>query len=129
VIRNIENRLRKLELKMELHERQSCRAVGWVTEHLPTERIQNLAANERVVVDWFRDCGGFVPGRQRISTDPADQGRHCEEGGYLLDVIQELHQTCSYRERSGSCSYCEGTPVAEDAPQEPLRDSCFGSID
>ena len=37
--------------------------------------------------------------------------------GYLVDVIPELHQACSYREQPGSCATCQGTSVADCQPQ------------
>jgi hypothetical protein len=111
-MRDIENRLRKLESKRQ-YNRQTDVGLAMVMHGLPLKRTQNLGEGERVVIDWYRDFGGYVEGRERISNDPADLGRSCRNGSYLLDVIQELHQTCSHREGTGCCSICNGTPVAE----------------
>jgi hypothetical protein len=109
----IENRLRKLESRLKPSEPSVRMAV--VMHPLPGKRKGNLVAGERVVVDWYRDYGGLIEGRERISTDPTDRGRVCKRGSYLLDVIQELHQTCGHLARTACCSVCQGTPVAETA--------------
>jgi hypothetical protein len=114
-MRGIENRLRKLESKRQAKQQPDV-GLAMVMHGLPLKRTQNLADGERVVIDWYRDFGGWVEGRERISSDPADRGHACKNGGYLIDVIQELHQTCSHRERSGSCRTCRGTLVAECRP-------------
>jgi hypothetical protein len=113
-MRDIENRLRKLESKLKPSERPPVRMAA-VMHALPGKRKRNLAAGERIVVDWYRDFGGVIEGRERISTDLADRGRVCKRGSYLLDVIRELHQTCAHRERTGCCRVCQGTPMAETA--------------
>ena len=85
----------------------------WNMHPLPKERIEKLAANERVVNDWYRDvAGGIVWSRERITTDPDDCGRRCEPGGYLIDVLQEIHRDCWHRTK-GVCRACTGTPIAE----------------
>jgi hypothetical protein len=117
-MRNIEIRLRKLEAKLNPPEKPVVIGLAVVANALPRERKKNLAPGERVVIDWYRNVNGVSWGRERISTDPADEGRHCRRGGCLFDVIQELHQACSYRVQAGSCSTCGGTPVAECSPQE-----------
>jgi len=118
---NIENRLRKLESKVKPSERPPVR-MAVVMHPLPGKRKRNLVAGERVVVDWYRDFGGVIEGRERISTDLADRGRVCKRSSYLLDVIREFHQTCGHRARTGCCRVCQGTPVAETA-----RLPCQGS--
>ena len=35
-----------------------------------------------------------------------------EPEGYLPDVIERMHKNCYWRERSGSCNICSGTPFA-----------------
>jgi hypothetical protein len=120
-MRNIENRLRKMESRLNT-EPSVCTGLAMVRHGLPRERTKNLAMGERVVVDWFREIGGTLWGRERISSDPADQGRVCKKGGYLLDVIQEVHGGCRFREHIGACQTCEGTPVAEGRPQQPLSE-------
>jgi hypothetical protein len=72
-----------------------------------------LAPGERIVHDWFRDCGSTVWARERVSTDKADEGRRCPRGGYLLDVLEAFHQGCPWRERTGVCQMCQGTPVED----------------
>jgi hypothetical protein len=112
----IENRLRKLESRLKPSEQPSVR-MAVVMHPLPGKRKRNLASGERVVVDWYRDFGGVIEGRERICTDQVDRGRVCKRGGFLIDVIQELHQTCGHRERTGSCRVCHGTPIADTAHQ------------
>ena len=115
---NIERRLRKVEAKRHPAEKPAVSELATVARTLPRARKQNLAPGERVVIDWYRHSNGVFWGRERISTDPADQGRHCNRGGYLVEVIQELHQACAGRALDGSCHKCKGTPVAECKPQK-----------
>lgn len=42
------------------------------------EPCKSLAPGERIVIDWYSDVDGFVLARERITTDPADDGRRCE---------------------------------------------------
>src|SRR5437867_4025131 len=88
----------------------------WSMRPLPKERTANLPANERVVHDWYRDVRGIVWTRERITTDPDDHGRKCEPGGYLADVLQQIHRDCEYRSE-GSCRACAGTPLSEPPPK------------
>jgi hypothetical protein len=55
------------------------------------EQEGELAPGERVVEDWFRDCGPIVWARERVTTETEDQGRRCTAGGYLLDVLENSH--------------------------------------
>src|SRR5438045_9205815 len=112
-MRSVEKRLWKLESKRSQSERPAIEGLATVAHVLPRERKENLAAGERVVIDWFRIISGVIWGRERLSHDPADRGHCCEPNGYLVDVIQELHQACSYRDQPGSCATCQGTPVAD----------------
>ena len=114
----IERRLRKLEAKRNPPVKRVVSGLASVAHALPWARKQNLAPGERVVVDWYRHSNGVFWGRERISFDPADPGRHCNRGGYLVEVIQELHQTCPDRKLEGSCHKCRGTAVAESEPQK-----------
>jgi hypothetical protein len=84
----------------------------WNMYPLPKGEIEQLAPNERVVNDWYRDLGGIVWSRERITTDPDDCGRRCEPDGYLIDALQEIHRDCWYRTQ-GVCRSCAGTPIAE----------------
>jgi hypothetical protein len=115
---NIERRLRILEEKRNPPEELVVSGLALATHKVPWKRMQSLAAGERMVVDWYRHSGALSRGRERITTDPADKGRHCKRGGYLVDVIQELHQVCRNRELEGSCFDCRGTPVAESRPSQ-----------
>jgi hypothetical protein len=82
------------------------------------EQEGELAPGERVVEDWFRDCGPIVWARQRVSTETEDGGRRCMPGGYLLDVLEKIHEHCPWRIRTGVCQMCQGTPVGEEACKE-----------
>jgi hypothetical protein len=92
------------------------------------ERRKSMQPDERIVVDWYRNYIGVTEGRNRITTDPADQGRKCTVGGYLLDVIEEIHQSCSHREQPGYCRICKDTPVAEKKVSDSPISSEDGSI-
>ena len=111
-MRRIESRLRKLESALELRDRPQCRGLAVISRFVPFERKNNLGAGERVVVDWFRNSNSMTYGRERIVCDTADKGRKCKPGGYLLDVIEEIHQGCFHREITGSCQICRNTPAA-----------------
>jgi hypothetical protein len=115
-MQSIDRKLRKLEMARAPSEEGGCQGLAFVWHWIPRERKQNLAPGERVVVDWYRSVPGMLLGRERIATDPADQGRKCFRNGYLLDVLTEIHHQCAYRERTGSCRYCHGTPIAEEFP-------------
>jgi hypothetical protein len=83
-MRNIEIRLRKLEAKLNPPEKPVVIGLAVVANALPRERKKNLAPGARVVIDWYRNVNGVSWGRERISTDPADEGRHCRRGGLPL---------------------------------------------
>src|SRR3954466_4660644 len=72
-----------------------------------------LAPGERIVQDWFRDSGSTVWACERVTTDRSDEGRRCPRGGYLLDVLEAFHEGCPWRERSGVCQMCQGTPIGD----------------
>lgn len=72
-----------------------------------------LAPGERMVQDWFRDCGSIVWARDRVTAQAADGGRRCSPGGYLLDVLERFHEKCPWRKRTGVCQMCQGTPVPD----------------
>ncbi len=90
----------------------------WNMCPLPNESTRNLVGNERIDHDWYRDVCGIVSTRERITTDPEDKVRKCEPGGYLADVLQEIHRDCAYRS-VGCCRACAGTPVSEPSPKPP----------
>jgi hypothetical protein len=93
-----------MKRRLERLERATTRGLAdrwpltlWNMYPLPKEMNEKLAANERVVSDWFRDLKGIVWTRERIASDPDDCGRRCEPGDYLTDVLQEIHRDCPYR--------------------------------
>ena len=100
MIRRLEERVARLEGQLESKSRWPI--LLWGT---PTEARQATEPEERIVEDWYRDFGGLVYARKRITTDPNDQGQHCERGGCLMDVVRELHEKCPWRD-TGSCNIC-----------------------
>ncbi|MCU1338460.1 MAG: hypothetical protein JWO19_4041 [Bryobacterales bacterium] len=126
-MRRIESRLRKLEAQREVRDQPQVRGLASVWHCVPIERKKNLGPRERVVVDWYRNQGAMTYGRERITHDPEDQGRKCKAGGYLLDVLEELHQSCSRKEVAGSCGDCVDTPVCEQRPGDSSSGSGEGS--
>src|SRR6266851_9876295 len=102
-MRSVEKRLWRLESKRSQSERLAIEGLATVAHVLPREHKESLAAGGRVVIDWYRIVSGVMWGRERLSYDLADRGQCCESNGYLIDAIQELHQTCSYRDKPGSC--------------------------
>jgi hypothetical protein len=82
------------------------------------EQEGELARGERVVEDWFRDCGPIVWARERVTTETEDGGRRCPPGGYLLDVLETFHEHCPWRSSTGVCQMCEGTPVRKEECKE-----------
>jgi hypothetical protein len=103
------NRLIQLECRMV--EQTRC-PYFIVTEQIPENNIDQLPEGDRIVLDCYRNDRSFVEARQRVTRDPNDDGRQCERGAYLLDVIREVHAGCIHRESAGHCSSCSGTPVA-----------------
>ena len=87
------------------------------------ESAPALRVDERVVIDRFRDTGSTLLGRERVTSQPSDNGRSCEVGGCLEDILEQLHQGCYWRWITGACRMCEGTPIAgaedRDAPKLP----------
>jgi hypothetical protein len=99
-----QNLIRRLE-KLE-GQRQPCEiGARWVSRD-PDDRT-GLAENERIVYDVYRQEGLWCSTRERITTDPNDEGRRCPPGGYLEDVIRELHEECEWRDK-GCCEICSG---------------------
>ena len=45
---------------------------------IEAERRAHLAPGERIVIDWYSDVCGWVSARERITTDPEDQGQQGE---------------------------------------------------
>jgi hypothetical protein len=102
-------RLVQLECRMA---QRICPDYFIVTMEIPENKLDSLPDGDRIVLDCYRQDGHLVEARQRITSDPKDQGRRCDPGGYLLDVIEELHSSCHFRENPGHCGVCIGTPVA-----------------
>lgn len=83
-----------------------------------SEQKHELAPGERVVEDWFRDCGSIVWARERVTTQTEDVGRRCPAGGYFPDLLEEFHEHCPWRNTTGLCRMCQGTPVARQECKE-----------
>jgi hypothetical protein len=107
--RNLIRRIDKLERLWSAPERARSPLVLCIGREHQTV----LAPGERIVVDWFRDCSSTVWARERVTRDKADEGRRCARGGYLLDVLEAFHEDCPWRERTGVCQMCQGTPVED----------------
>jgi hypothetical protein len=116
--RNLIRRIDRLERLWSAPERARSPLVLLVE----SEHDTILAPGERIVQDWFRHCGSMVWARERVTTETADEGRRCPPGGYLLDLLETFHQGCPWRECTGVCQMCQGTPVgdrnAEDREQQ-----------
>jgi hypothetical protein len=102
---------RLIQLESRMVEK-TCPSYFVVTEQIPENNLEQLPDGQRIVLDCYRNDRFFVQARQRVTHDPNDDGRQCEPGGYLLDVIREVHAGCIHRESVGHCSSCIGTPVA-----------------
>jgi hypothetical protein len=105
--RNLMGRIDKLERLWSAPERGRSPLVLCIER----EHVTELACGERIVEDWFRDSGSTVWARERVTTEQADPGRRCPKGGYLLDVLKAFHEGCPWRQRTGVCQMCKGTPV------------------
>ena len=82
---------RRLEQLEQLFEPPPRVQLIWVTHRINAARKASLAENERIVCDIYRwNSNGPPYARERITTDPADQGRSCPEGSCLEDVVREL---------------------------------------
>jgi hypothetical protein len=103
--KDLMRRLKRLESRFE---EVNCRVVlVWITHRVEDARREALADNERIVCDLYREVGQWGSARERITTDPVDEGRECPPEGYLEDVIRELHENCEWRDR-GTCQDCHG---------------------
>jgi hypothetical protein len=107
--RNLIKRIDRLERLWSAPEAARSPLVLCIEREHQTE----LASGERMVQDWFRDGGSMVWARERVTRDQADEGRRCPRGGYLLDVLEAFHAGCPWRERTGVCQMCQGTPVED----------------
>jgi hypothetical protein len=103
------NRLIQLECRVVEH---TLPRYFIVTEQIPENNLGRLPDGQRIVLDCYRNRDNFVEARQRVTQDPNDDVRPRASGGYLLDVIREVHAGCIHRESAGHRSSCRGTPVA-----------------
>jgi hypothetical protein len=103
------SRLTYLECRLA---EEICTGSFIVTVQIPENDLESLPDGQRIVLDCYRNQEFFIEARQRVTRDPKDDGRHREPGGYLLDVLQEVHAACTHRAKPGVCSSCRGTPVA-----------------
>jgi hypothetical protein len=108
--RTLMQRIGKLEARYAEPKRVGSPLVMLVER----EQARELARGERVVEDWFRDCGPIVWARERATAETEDGGRRCPPGGYLLDVLETFHEHCPWRSKIGVCQMCEGTPVGKE---------------
>jgi hypothetical protein len=76
--------------RLEQLEAQSKRAkptvLIWIYHVIEKSRRQSLAANERIVLDVYGETGETGWARERITTDPQDEGRHYPPG----DLLEEF---------------------------------------
>jgi hypothetical protein len=124
VSHRLAKRVLALEGRMLSSPEQPPRYV-WVVGPLPEQAKANLSADQRVVLDVFRDWHGTSWGRERITNDPDDQGRDLESGGDLENFPWEVDEGCSSREQPCVPSG-EGAPVGTETefsngPLEKLR--------
>ena len=49
-----------------------------ITDFIEEPRRKTLAPGERIVLDWYSDVNFEVLARERITSDPCDQGHRCE---------------------------------------------------
>jgi hypothetical protein len=107
-LRQLDRRVRRLEVAI------AGRAVHnplLILVEFP-DANRELHSHEHLVIDRFRDTGSVAWGHERIATDPGDDGRTCEPGGYIQASLERFHQACHWRTVSGTCRMCDGTPVA-----------------
>jgi hypothetical protein len=73
--------------RLEQLEAQSKRAkpivLIWIYHVIEKSRRQSLAANERIVLDVYGETGETGWARERITTDPQDDGGHYPWGDDL----------------------------------------------
>jgi hypothetical protein len=73
--RDLERRLARLEQGQGAgHILRTIR----VTDYIDEARRKALAPGERIVLDWYSDVDFGVLARERITTDPVDEGHRCE---------------------------------------------------
>jgi hypothetical protein len=80
--RELLRRLAKLEERYRPPALPLLRTV-WITDCIAPSRRQALAPGERIVLDWESEVNFEVSARERITTDPCDEGRRCEPSSTL----------------------------------------------
>ena len=75
-----------------------------------------------VVLDVFRNSGSVCWARERLACHPDDTGDRCEPGGYLPDVLHEIHESCPWSKNPGVCRLCDGTPIAAPTKTTALEE-------
>ena len=112
--RDLIRRLARLE---KLWPTRRWPSLLWVMRRVEEFRKAAVGADEWVVLDWYRcfrpDAGVFWA-RERIASDPSDQGRICPPGRCMEDVMRELGEPCD-RQPDGSCSHCLSCEYPEEA--------------
>ena len=98
---------RMVQLEERYRSTEEWPAFVVVCNGIEPERRNRLAANERIVQDWFRNDNQFVLARERITSEAGDEGRRCARNGCLEDLVRELHSACEYRDQ-GCCKFCAG---------------------
>jgi hypothetical protein len=106
--RHLEGRIRRLEALGA--RRKPAEPLLMLVASAESDR--ELLPSERVVIDRFRDTGNIIWAWRRITSDPAESGRRCEPGSYLVDILTPFHECCPWRKITGACRMCQGTPVA-----------------
>jgi hypothetical protein len=87
--RDLLRRLAKLEERDRPQALPLLRTVS-ITDCIEERQRKALAAGERIVLDWYSDVNFEVLARERITTDPGDEGRRCEASPPLPPRYTEL---------------------------------------
>ncbi len=103
MIRHLQKRLERVEAALQERTRGPIRLRYFDNAF----KTVTLAENERIVCDVYRSThGGLVEwARQRITSDPSDEGRRNETGHCLEDIMREKGLDCE-RQADGSCRLC-----------------------
>ena len=101
MMRQLHKRLARLEV---LCQRQARGPIRVVMIWHSVKRNQ-LAEGQRIVVDEYRWARCVGQGRERITSDPEDEGRCCEPGRCLEDIVRELGEECQLQ-ADGTCPLC-----------------------
>jgi hypothetical protein len=114
MFRHLQKRLDRLEEALQSRTRGPIRLryIARVDAFKPV----TLAANERIVCDTYLICdGGLVEwARERITSDPSDEGRRDPLGYCLEDIMKEKGLNCE-RQPGGTCRRCVANSPALEA--------------